>query len=188
VGEIQDGGRVPKYRHYSKDWLGVDGGELAVMAELLLRGAQTIGELRGRAARMAHGQLPDMAALRPVLDSLRDKGLLIELTPGGRGQVVTHALYEADELARVRAKHGGGAAEVESVEHPAPATAATPTAATPTMTAQPPTPPRGATAPSPPATTSDTSLQAIQRDLADLRTEMERLKKEVEDIWSNLGN
>src|SRR5947207_2047034 len=41
VVEIQGGGRVPKFRHLMYEWLGVDKVELAVMAELLLRGAQT---------------------------------------------------------------------------------------------------------------------------------------------------
>src|SRR5262249_31356797 len=52
VTEIQGDGRVAKYRHRAYEWLGVEKVELAVMAELLLRGAQTVGELRGRAARM----------------------------------------------------------------------------------------------------------------------------------------
>ena len=57
IAEVHGDGRVIRYRHYMKEWMGVDGTELAVMAELLLRGTQTVGELRGRAARMASGQL-----------------------------------------------------------------------------------------------------------------------------------
>src|SRR5581483_4994519 len=100
VAEVQGGGRVLKYRHYLYDWLGVDKVELAVMTELLLRGAQTVGELRGRAARME--PIADLAALRPVLDSLRAKGLVLALSPEGRGQVVSHALYQPQELEKVR--------------------------------------------------------------------------------------
>jgi uncharacterized protein YceH (UPF0502 family) len=103
VVEIQSGGRVAKYKHCLYDWLGVDKVELAIMAELLLRGEQTVGELRGRAARME--PIPDLQALRPVLQSLADKGLLVELTPEGRGQVVTHALYRAPELAELRTRY-----------------------------------------------------------------------------------
>ncbi len=69
VAEVQSGGRVPKYRHYMKDWLGIGGAEIAVVAELLLRGQQTVGELRGRAARMDKS-ITDLTALRPTLDSL----------------------------------------------------------------------------------------------------------------------
>ena len=56
VAEIQGSGRVAKFRHLLYDWLGVDKVELAVMAELLLRGAQTEGELRG--ARRGWSRLP----------------------------------------------------------------------------------------------------------------------------------
>ena len=105
VAEVQGSGRVAKYRHFMYEWLGVDKVELGVMAELLLRGAQTEGELRGRASRM--DPIPDLAALRAVLDSLKKKGLVISLTSEGRGHVVTHALYEARELEKLRAEHGG---------------------------------------------------------------------------------
>lgn len=109
VAEVQGGGRVPKYRHYVYDWLGVDKQEIAVIAELMLRGEQTVGELRTRASRMQ--ALPDMAALRPVLDSLKQKKILIELTPSGRGQMVTHGLYKERELDDLRARFAGRAAE-----------------------------------------------------------------------------
>ena len=69
VAEVQAGGRVSKFRHYMYEWLGVDKVELAVITELLLRGSQTEGELRGRAARME--PIADLAALRPVLASLK---------------------------------------------------------------------------------------------------------------------
>ncbi len=46
VIEVQGGGRVAKYRHMGYEWLGVDKREVAIMTELLLRGAD-----RRRAAR-----------------------------------------------------------------------------------------------------------------------------------------
>jgi uncharacterized protein YceH (UPF0502 family) len=100
VVEVQGTGRVPKFKHCLYEWLGVDKAELAVMAELLLRGEQTVGELRGRASRME--SLPDLGALRPILALLKKKGLLLELTPEGRGQVVSHNLYKDRELAELR--------------------------------------------------------------------------------------
>lgn len=106
VGLVQGTGRVDRFRHLLYEWLGVDKVELAVMAELLLRGAQTEGELRGRAARME--PIADLAALRPVLASLKSKGLVLAMTPPGRGYVVAHALYPPDELERVRAQWGKG--------------------------------------------------------------------------------
>lgn len=101
---IQGDGRVDKYRHLMYEWLDVDKFELAVMTELLLRGAQTLGELRGRAARME--PIKGVSELRPIVESLRQKGLLLLLTPPGRGCVVTHALYSEQELAKVRSEYG----------------------------------------------------------------------------------
>jgi hypothetical protein len=119
AAEVQGSGRVPRYRHYLYEWLGVDKVELAVMAELLLRGAQTEGELRGRAARME--PIADLAALRPVLDSLVAKGLVLAITPPGRGQVFAHALFEPRELERLRAEFAGQrAAASAGVETPQP--------------------------------------------------------------------
>jgi uncharacterized protein len=100
VSIIQGEGRVDKYRHLAYDWLGVDKVQLAVMAELLLRGQQTVGELRGRAARME--PIKDLGELQPVLDALSAKGLIQYLSPPGRGAVVTHALYLDREMDKVR--------------------------------------------------------------------------------------
>ena len=105
VAEVQAGGRVPRFRHFAYEWLGVNKVELAVMAELLLRGSQTEGELRGRAARME--PIADVAALRPVLESLKNKRLVISLTSLGRGHIVTHNLYEPQEMEKQRSLHTG---------------------------------------------------------------------------------
>ncbi len=104
VTEIQGSGRVAKYRHRMYEWLGVEKTELAVMAELMLRGAQTVGELRTRASRME--QIAGLDELRPILRTLIDRKLVIPLSPEGRGQIVTHGLYPANELAEVKARVG----------------------------------------------------------------------------------
>ncbi|MBC8353388.1 MAG: DUF480 domain-containing protein [Planctomycetes bacterium] len=118
VVEIQGDGRVPKYKHRLYDWLGVDKVEMAVMAELMLRGEQTVGELRGRAARME--PIADLGALRPVLRSLIEKRLVISLTPEGRGQVVTHGLYQANEMEKVNARASEISVNGSSKPTPAP--------------------------------------------------------------------
>ncbi len=112
VAMIEGVGRVPKFRHLLYQWMGVDKVELAVMTELLLRGAQTEGELRGRAARME--PIADLAALRPVLDSLKRKGLVVALTPEGRGHVVTHNLYKPREMEQLRVQYSAGSVAAES--------------------------------------------------------------------------
>lgn len=110
VGLVQGYGRVSKYRHYLYEWLGVDKVELAVMAELLLRGVQTEGELRSHAARME--PIVDLPALRSVLNALESKGLVLWLTPEGRnrGRVVSHTLYTAREMENLRAQYASGSA------------------------------------------------------------------------------
>lgn len=95
VREIQGSGRVNKYRHAAYEWLGVDAAGAAVMAELLLRGPQTAGELRARASRMH--EFPDLESLGTVLDRLQQAGLVQALTPPGRGQTFAHALYPPEE-------------------------------------------------------------------------------------------
>jgi hypothetical protein len=50
--------------------------------------------------------IKEIGELRPIVEALRQKGLLILLTPPGRGCVVTHALYQEQELAKLRAEHG----------------------------------------------------------------------------------
>ena len=103
VSEVDWIGRVPKYKHRAYEWLGVNKAEIAVMTELLLRGAQALGELRGRAARME--PIADLASLKPIVDGLVARGLMIEITPPGRGQIVTHNLYSGPEHAELLAQY-----------------------------------------------------------------------------------
>lgn len=116
--EIQGSGRVNKYRHLAYEWLGVNSPQAAIMTELLLRGPQTAGELRSRASRME--PFSSLEALGATLDELQQKGLVLPLTPAGRGQIFAHALYEPDELRRLRAEAGGFDAEQLSRGGPTP--------------------------------------------------------------------
>ena len=111
VKEIDWLGRVAKYKHLAYEWLGVRPVEVAVLAELLLRGPQMLGELRTRAARME--PIEDQAALTEIVAGLVERGLMIELTPPGRGQMVSHNLYEPGELAGIRERSGRGAVPAE---------------------------------------------------------------------------
>lgn len=47
------GSRVPKYLHTILDRFDLTGQEMALLCELMLRGPQTVGELRARAERMS---------------------------------------------------------------------------------------------------------------------------------------
>ena len=46
------GSRAAKFRHLFAETVGVDGGEISVLAVLMLRGPQTPGELKGRTERL----------------------------------------------------------------------------------------------------------------------------------------
>ncbi len=157
AAEIQSGGRVSKYRHYMYEWLGVDKVELAVMAELLLRGEQTIGELRGRAARME--PIADLNALRPVLDALIEKELVVSLTPIGRGQVVTHNLYTPERLEKLKQQYAAGHSAV---------------AAEPSAKVH-----------APLAVNLD-DLAELRSEVAQLRSEVERLSEEIDRLKGGL--
>jgi len=63
--------RVPKYEHRLQEVFNFDRREVAIVCVLLLRGAQTPGELRGRADRMYHFEtLEDVVA---TLDRLAQR-------------------------------------------------------------------------------------------------------------------
>jgi uncharacterized protein YceH (UPF0502 family) len=96
------GGRVERWRHNLYDAWRIDKVELAVLAELLLRGPQTEGELRSRAARME--PIDDLDVLRGVLRPMAERTLVVYLTPEERrGAVLTHGFHDADELRRLKA-------------------------------------------------------------------------------------
>jgi uncharacterized protein YceH (UPF0502 family) len=88
----QSGGRVERYTHGAAETLGLPRPSLAVLAELLLRGPQAPGELRGRASRMA--ELDTLEALQETLERLRDKGLAEERrpAPGSRAPRIAQLL------------------------------------------------------------------------------------------------
>jgi uncharacterized protein len=170
VAEVQGGGRVPRYRHFAYEWLGVNKFELAVMCELLLRGTQTEGELRGRAARME--PIADIAALRPILDSLKAKNLLVSLTPQGRGHVVTHNLYEPQEMEKQRSM--AHAHEEEDTDEPRPSAATTPRPAAPSHA---PAPPHHT-----PITTHSPDFDSLRAELESLRTEITQIKNDLTEL------
>ena len=107
VSQIIGIGRVERWKHNLYEAWHVSRVELAVLAELLLRGPQTEGELRGRASRME--PIADLQNLRGILRSLAERRLVVYLTPEGRrGTIVTHGFHAPEELEHLRARHGAG--------------------------------------------------------------------------------
>jgi uncharacterized protein YceH (UPF0502 family) len=114
VAEVYGSGKLPRYRHLAYEWLGVEKEELAILGELLLRGEQTEGDLRGRASRM--DPISDLDTLRGHLDALAARGLVVWLSPPGRGRMLTHGLLPPEKLDKVRT---GLALAATVVDHPA---------------------------------------------------------------------
>jgi uncharacterized protein len=76
------GSRAPKYRHLLAQALPTDDAEQALLCVLMLRGAQTPGELKQRTERMH--RFADLASVHAGLDALIGRGLAerLERRPG----------------------------------------------------------------------------------------------------------
>ncbi|MCP3905632.1 MAG: DUF480 domain-containing protein [Planctomycetes bacterium] len=100
---MMSGSRVEKHRHIARETLEVSTSELVVLAELLLRGPQTVGELRGRASRMH--PLESLDTTSAVLDHLmeRDPPLVRTVAPAPGSRAPRFAQLLCPELHRVEA-------------------------------------------------------------------------------------
>jgi uncharacterized protein len=89
--------RAYKFRHLLDEALGLDAEELAVLAVLLLRGAQTPGELKQRTDRMQG--FPDLAAVQDAIDRLVERDLVLRIArrPGQKEERYVHRLSEDAE-------------------------------------------------------------------------------------------
>jgi hypothetical protein len=125
-----EGSRVPKYRHIAREALGIDTPQLIILAELLLRGPQTTGELRTNASRMH--PIESGEVVQAVLQSLaaRPEPLAKELAPppGSRAprwtQLLCPGLHPLERAAADPAGHGSaGRAMSGSSTAPTPQTA-----------------------------------------------------------------
>jgi len=97
------GSRVERWRHALYEVWRVDKVELALLAELLLRGPQSEGELRTRASRM--DAIDDLETLRNVLRPLVQRKLVVYLTAEERrGAMLTHGFHVSHELEALRAR------------------------------------------------------------------------------------
>lgn len=159
---VQGLGRVTKVRHYAYNWLGISKVEAAVMTELLLRGEQTMGELRTRASRME--PIQDIQQMNDLFQELKRRGLVVDLSPPGRGQIVSHNLYPEWELEQVRKAVATGILASNDSDSDLDA----------------PGPSRTAASPSASRSTHDPQIPILQ-------LEIESLKKTVDDLASRLS-
>ncbi len=156
------GRSVTRYRHVADESMGLDDRQLALLAVLLLRGPQTVGELRTRTERMAGfddlGQVEhDLAMLAARVEPLAER---VPRLPGQKEDRWRQLL--ADE-AVLPAPTPGAGPDPPCARSPAPA---------PGMQAQ------GEPAP---------DLAAIRDELAVLRRELEEVRGAVADLRASLG-
>ncbi len=108
------GGRVDRWKHNLYEAWTVGKVDLAILAELLLRGPQTEGELRSRVNRME--PIEDMEKLKTLLKPLVDRRLVLFLgAEGRRGTLITHGFHAPQELEALRQR-----GSVEEPSAPAP--------------------------------------------------------------------
>jgi uncharacterized protein YceH (UPF0502 family) len=90
--------RVPKYEEHFVDTMDLSRPEAAIMCLLLLRGPQTMGELRGRSERL--NKFNDLSEVEDTLTTLGEMGLVTKLPrqPGCKECRYTHLLAGEPEV------------------------------------------------------------------------------------------
>lgn len=154
------GSRAAKYRHLLDEALGLGPDELALLGVLMLRGAQTPGELKQRSERL-HA-FADLAAVQATLERLIARGHAEQLArqPGQKEERYRQLLGGLEDGA---APAAGGAAPVAAPAPAAPVPAAPPSVPAP---------------PAPPAPADD-RLARLEREVAELRAELAALRAEL---------
>jgi uncharacterized protein len=158
------GSRAAKYRHLLEEVLPLDEGERAVLTVLLLRGAQTPGELKQRAERMH--EFAGLAGVHATLERLISRELVarLERRPGQKEERYEQLLEGGEEddepdrrstrLQEDRGHANGSGAQAEAE-------------------------PQGAAAGGRP--------QARGDELQELRARVERIERELSELRSAIG-
>lgn len=84
------GSRVPKYGHRISEKLNLGRRELAIMCELMVRGPQTLGELRTHCERMH--KFDDLAEVEAVIERLPELVVRLSRRPGEKEVRYAHLL------------------------------------------------------------------------------------------------
>jgi uncharacterized protein YceH (UPF0502 family) len=160
--------RAAKYRHLLAEALPMDDPEQAAMCVLMLRGAQTPGELKQRGERIhAFG---DLVEVRDTLERLIERGLVQRLArrPGHKEERYAHLLAEDSDV------HDAGR------EPAAAALSHAPASAEPTNGAGAGEQPTGEARPS----SEDADVRALQ----ELSERVARLERELALLRANAGS
>lgn len=169
-----ESGRTERYRHYMRKRFTFSEPQLAILTELLLRGRQSLGELRGRASRMV--PIDSLEDLRRELQGLIDAGAVeSDLPLDRRGAEVDHNFYPPGEKRRPAADRIATQSEAEvfgeryaEVGTPAPAR-------------------EGSGAMQEELSALHSDLRHVRSEIAALREEFAELSRGVEDLRRQLG-
>ncbi len=103
------GGRVSKYEHNAARGLNVPGAAAALLAVLMLRGPQTLAELRANAERLH--RFADMSSVEGFLSELAERypprAVLLPRAPGAREPRWAHLLCGEVQMTAERSGGGG---------------------------------------------------------------------------------
>jgi uncharacterized protein len=159
--------RSMKYRHTLDGALGLDDAEISVLAVLMLRGPQTPGELKTRTERLH--RFDGAEELTGALERLIDREMVdrLERRPGQREERYRHLLADGDavEQANGDAVEQADGDAVEQADGDA-------------VEQGGPPPPEPAAAPAPSDGAED-RIERIERQLAELRAEVQALRDEL---------
>src|SRR5262245_11823668 len=149
VTRVDGHGRVVKYRHRVVDRLALTPPELAVLCELLVRGAQAPGALKPRVARLGfNAEPPAIEALLQKMASRPDPLVAqLPLAPRERDRRWRHLLGTDDDVAAVATEPAAATASAVGVPPPAAARSGL-----------------------------EARVAALEAEVAALRTELERLR------------
>ncbi|MFO0936425.1 MAG: DUF480 domain-containing protein [Gemmataceae bacterium] len=149
------GGRADRYRHLLYEAWSASKIEMAILAELLLRGPQSVGDLRGRASRME--EITSLDLLQGYLKDLVERKLVVFLTdPDRRGAMVTHGFHVSEEMPAIQAFVAGFHSPIATPSVHAPMASAPP--ASPALAAE---------------------VQQLREEIAELRAQFQDLRKQL---------
>ena len=157
--------RATKYRHLAEEGLGLDGEQLALLAVMLLRGAQTPGELKARAERLA--RFESLADVERVLGQLieRDYARRIDRRPG----------QKEDRFEQLLGGAGTSAGVTAGAPEPVPAAGSAPAPA-------PGSPPAPVSPPTSTAAAGPSRDEDLVARVAALEQEVQRLRATLDEL------
>jgi uncharacterized protein YceH (UPF0502 family) len=169
-----ESGRTERYRHYMRKRFDFSEPQLAILTELLLRGRQSLGELRGRASRMV--SIDSLDDLRRELAGLMDANVVQSDMPlDRRGAEVDHVFYPPGEKRRMTPDQISTQSEAEVFE-----TQLVPVGM-PSPVGDSPDAIRGE------VECMRTEIQTVRADLAEMREQLMEFQQSLRELKQQLG-